>query len=105
MLGDGPFRARLTLPWRATYAVGAMIVGWGLAVVLAMAPTPVYSHYAGLATRPWGLSALANQQLAAGVMSVPGLRPLDGDRTRMRIRLARPDRPAPALGAGARGEH
>ena len=71
LLGDGPFRTRLTLPWRASYAVGAMVIGWGLAVVLATAPTPIYPHYAGLATRPWGLSALADQQLAAGIMWVP----------------------------------
>ena len=71
LLGDGPFKARLTLPWRATYAVGAMVVGWGLAVVIAMARTPIYAHYAELAHRPWGLSALADQQLAAGVMWVP----------------------------------
>ena len=72
LLGCGPFRTRLTLPWRAAYAVGAILVGWGLAVVIATAPTPLYSHYANLATRPWGLSALADQQLAAGVMWVPG---------------------------------
>lgn len=72
LLGDGPFRARLTLPWRAAYAVGAMVVGWGLAVVIAAAPSPLYVHYAELADRPWGLSALADQQLAAGIMWVPG---------------------------------
>jgi cytochrome c oxidase assembly factor CtaG len=71
LLGDGPFRARLTLPWRATYAVGAMVVGWALAVVIATAPSPLYAHYAHLSTRPGGLSALADQQLAAGVMWVP----------------------------------
>jgi len=71
LIGDGPFRARLTLPWRAAYAVGAMVVGWGLAVVIAAAPSPLYAHYAGLASRPWSLSALADQQLAAGVMWVP----------------------------------
>jgi putative membrane protein len=72
LLGDGPFKARLTLPRRATYAVGSMVVGWSLAVVIAMSQTPLYAHYADLATRPWGLSALADQQLAAGVMWVPG---------------------------------
>ncbi len=72
LLGDGPFRARLTLPWRAAYAVGAMVVGWGLAVVIAAAPSPLYAHYAELADRPWGLSPLADQQLAAGIMWVPG---------------------------------
>ena len=43
-----------------------------LAVVIATAPAPLYTHYAVLASRPWGLSALADQQLAAGVMWVPG---------------------------------
>jgi putative membrane protein len=71
LLGDGPFKARLTPSWRATYAVGTMVVGWGLAVVLATAPSPLYAHYADLASRPWGLSALTDQQLAAGVMWVP----------------------------------
>jgi putative membrane protein len=71
LLGDGPFRTRLTLPGRAAYSVGSMIVGWGLAVVIAMAPSPLYSHYADLVSRPWGLSALADQQLAAGIMWVP----------------------------------
>ncbi len=72
LIGDGPFRPRLTLAWRATYAVGAMVVGWGLAVVIATAPSPLYAHYADLVQRPWGLSALADQQLAAGIMWVPG---------------------------------
>jgi cytochrome c oxidase assembly factor CtaG len=71
LLGDAPFKARLTLPQRAVYAVGAMIVGWGLAVVIAMASAALYTHYADLATRPLHLSALADQQLAAGVMWVP----------------------------------
>jgi cytochrome c oxidase assembly factor CtaG len=71
LLGDGPFHARLSLPGRAVYAVCAMLVGWGLAVVIAMAPSPLYAHYADLSSRPWGLSALADQQLAAGIMWVP----------------------------------
>jgi putative membrane protein len=72
LLGDGPFRTRLTLPWRGIYAVGTLVVGWALAVVLADATSPLYSHYADLASRPGGISALTDQQLAAGVMWVPG---------------------------------
>jgi putative membrane protein len=71
LLGDGPFRVRVSLPARAAFAVGAMLVGWGLAVVIATAESPLYSHYADLTTRPLGLSALADQQLAAGIMWVP----------------------------------
>ena len=52
LLGDGPFKARLTLPWRAVYAVGAMVVGWGLAIVIATSPSPLYAHYADLWSRP-----------------------------------------------------
>ncbi|HEX6839647.1 MAG TPA: cytochrome c oxidase assembly protein, partial [Polyangia bacterium] len=37
----------------------------------AFARTPLYS-YADLGRRPGGISALADQQLAAGVMWVPG---------------------------------
>jgi putative membrane protein len=67
-----PLRASLLAPQRVLYAVGAMIVSWGLAVVLALAPNPLYDFYAHQASRPGGISALADQQLAAGIMWVPG---------------------------------
>jgi putative membrane protein len=67
-----PLRISLTPPLRVVYAIGAMIVGWLLAVVLALAPHPLYAHYAHEAARPGGISALADQQLAAGIMWVPG---------------------------------
>ena len=54
------------------YLVGAMVVGWLLAIVLALAPHPLYSFYAEQAGRPGGISALGDQQIAAGVMWVPG---------------------------------
>jgi cytochrome c oxidase assembly factor CtaG len=46
-----------------------------LAVLLAMWPSPLYD-YAHLATRPGGISALTDQQLAAGIMWGPGAVPL-----------------------------
>ncbi len=61
----------LSDPARVAYGVGAMLVGWVLAVVLAFAPDALYSAYANLAGRPLRLSALEDQQLAAGVMWVP----------------------------------
>lgn len=67
-----PFRARLSWLWRAAYTTTGMLVGWVLAVVLAFAPTPLYHAYASLPSRPGGISALADQQVAAGVMWVPG---------------------------------
>ena len=75
LLGGGPFRARLTLPHRAAFSIGSMIVGWVLAVVLATAPSPLSSDYAALASRPLGLTALEDQHLAAGIMWVPGSAP------------------------------
>ncbi len=62
-LGDGA---------RAIYGTAALAVSWILAIVLGLAPEPVYGAYAALAHRPGGLSALGDQQLAAGVMWVPG---------------------------------
>jgi putative membrane protein len=67
-----PLRTRLADAQRVAYAIGGMIVSWVLAVVLALAPHPLYSIYADQATRPGGISALADQQLAAGIMWVPG---------------------------------
>jgi putative membrane protein len=69
---SAPFRARLSWLWRAAYTTTGMLVGWVLAVVLAFAPTPLYHAYAALPSRPGGLSALGDQQIAAGVMWVPG---------------------------------
>ena len=51
---------------------GALLVSWVLAIVVALASTPLYPAYAHLAHRTAGLSALADQQIAGGVMWVPG---------------------------------
>ena len=67
-----PLRAMLDWPHRAAYVACATAAGWALAVVLALASHPLYSVYARLPHRPGGLSALADQQLAAGMMWVPG---------------------------------
>ncbi|MGZ4289363.1 MAG: cytochrome c oxidase assembly protein [Gaiellaceae bacterium] len=66
----GP-RRRLSDLARAAYGTGAILVSWALAVVLGFASSPLYQPYADLAHRPGGLSALADQQLAAGIMWVP----------------------------------
>jgi cytochrome c oxidase assembly factor CtaG len=67
-----PLHAPLAAGARIVYAIGAMIVSWLLAVVLALAPHALYAPYAHQAARPGGISALADQQLAAGIMWVPG---------------------------------
>jgi putative membrane protein len=72
VIPSAPLRIRLQAPQRIVFLIGGMIVSWALAVVLALAPHPLYSYYADLSSRPGGISAMADQQLAAGVMWVPG---------------------------------
>ena len=67
-----PLRTRLGEARRIAYVTLGATVCWLLAVVLAFAPSPLYASYSTLASRPGGLSALADQQLAAGIMWGPG---------------------------------
>jgi putative membrane protein len=72
VIDPGPLRPRLVWPVRIAYAASTMVVGWLLAITLVMVQHPIYGFYAALPTRPGGISALTDQQLAAGVMWVPG---------------------------------
>lgn len=72
VLGSPPLRARLDPSSGVLYVLTAATAAWALAVVLALAPSPLYPAYAELASRPGGLSALADQHLAAGIMWGPG---------------------------------
>jgi putative membrane protein len=72
VIDSPPLHARLGAVQRVAYLVGAMIVSWVLAIAIALAPHPLYEFYAHEATRPGGISALTDQQIAAGIMWVPG---------------------------------
>jgi cytochrome c oxidase assembly factor CtaG len=72
VIDPGPLRPRLVWPARIAYVAGAMVVSWALAITLVLLPHPAYGYYASLASRPGGISALTDQQLAAGVMWVLG---------------------------------
>lgn len=72
VVDPGPLRERMNLAIRAAYVAGAMGVGWVLAITLVLVKHPLYEHYAQLPTRPGHLSALADQQIAGGMMWVPG---------------------------------
>jgi putative membrane protein len=72
VIPSAPLHIRLSSPQRVVFLIGGMIVSWALAVVLALAPHPLYNYYADLSSRPGGISAMADQQLAAGIMWVPG---------------------------------
>ena len=62
---------RMPHPARALYVLLQMPQNTFLAVVLLNAPTVLYAHYATL-QRSWGLTALADQQAAAGIMWLAG---------------------------------
>jgi putative membrane protein len=68
VLDSPPLHPRLSPLWRAGYATAGAATGWVLALVLALAPRPIYPVYASLAHRPGGISAVGDQELAAGVM-------------------------------------
>jgi cytochrome c oxidase assembly factor CtaG len=72
LLAAATGRPQLSDGWRVAYGTGALLVSWLLAVTLGIATHPLYGAYAALAHRPLGLSALTDQQLAAGIMWVPG---------------------------------
>jgi cytochrome c oxidase assembly factor CtaG len=72
VIDPGPLRPRLVWPARIAYVAGAMVVSWALAITLVILPHPAYGYYAALASRPGGISALTDQQFAAGVMWVLG---------------------------------
>jgi len=72
VIDPGPLRPRLVWPVRIAYTAGAMVVGWLLAIALVIEPHAIYGYYSSLSSRPGGISALTDQQLAAGVMWVPG---------------------------------
>jgi putative membrane protein len=65
-----PVRApgRLSLLGRAVVVLLGMFVSWGLAVVIGYATQPLYAY----PMPGGGLSLLADQEIAAGVMWVPG---------------------------------
>ncbi len=72
VLGRSPARRRLPYGQRIAYVGGAVIANVGLAMFLAYAQHPLYSHYAHLAHRPGSISALTDQQIGAGFMWTAG---------------------------------
>lgn len=73
LLPSPPFHPRLSEFQLAIYATAGVAAAWLLAVILTLAPTPLYP--AQHSSHGSGLSALGDQQLAAGVMLGPGSLP------------------------------
>ncbi len=63
-----PLRPKLGYPGRIGLLVAALLPNIGISMVLAFSHSPIYSFYAHLTHRPGGISALADQQIAAGIM-------------------------------------
>ena len=72
LLEAPPIRARIDHLRRARWFVAGAVPGWIIAIVLAYAHHPLYPVYASLHHRAFGLSPLGDQELAAGIMWVPG---------------------------------
>ena len=55
---------------RAAYIFAAFVLGSPIGLVMALVPDVIYDFYANAHHRVWGLSALADQQIAGALMSV-----------------------------------
>jgi putative membrane protein len=71
-LGCPPARVRLSYWQRIAYLAAAAVPNIGLSMFVAFAQHPLYGHYAELAHRPGGITALVDQQLGAGIMWTAG---------------------------------
>lgn len=72
VIDSPPLARRLEQPQRAAYLTLAAVAGWLLALAIVLPATPIYSAYAVQHVGSGGMSALTDQQLAAGMMWVPG---------------------------------
>jgi putative membrane protein len=70
-VGRDPAPWRMPHPARVMYVFLQMPQNTFLAVVILFASTPLYHHYATL-NRPWGPTALVDQQIAGAVMWLAG---------------------------------
>jgi putative membrane protein len=68
VIDSAPAKASLSYVGRIGYVAAAIIPNVGVSMLLAFSRSPLYAPYAELAHRPGGISALADQQIAAGIM-------------------------------------
>ena len=71
VVGADPARRRLGYPVRALYLLLQMPPSSFLGMLFVFADAPLYPHYATLGS-PYGIDALADQQLAGGIMWLAG---------------------------------
>jgi len=68
VIASPPAKPSLSYPGRIAYMVAAIIPNVALSMLLAFSQAPLYAPYVQLAHRPGGISALADQQIGAGIM-------------------------------------
>jgi putative membrane protein len=73
IIDSRPLRSRLNAFQRAGYMAIASVLGVPLACYFVFSHSLVYADYAHVVHRPFGLTALADQQLAGGIMGLPVL--------------------------------
>lgn len=71
VIAADPARRRMAFPVRALYLLVQVPVNSFLGMAFVFAPAPLYAHYANLGS-PYGIDALADQQLAGGIMWLAG---------------------------------
>jgi cytochrome c oxidase assembly factor CtaG len=71
VISADPTRRRMPFPVRALYILIQVPVNSFLGMAFVFAPTPLFAHYATLGS-PYGITALADQQLAGGIMWLVG---------------------------------
>lgn len=72
VMAFSPAPRTLSYGRRIAYVAATAVPNIGLSMFLAFSQHPLYSHYAQLAHRPGGISALADQQIGAGFMWTAG---------------------------------
>jgi cytochrome c oxidase assembly factor CtaG len=76
LIDSPPLHTSLDDLRQGALAFATILSGWFLALILAFWPSPLYPAYAALAHRPGGISAMTDQQWAAGMMWMIGSLPL-----------------------------
>jgi putative membrane protein len=71
VIAADPARRRMAFPVRAQYLLVQVPVNSFLGMAFVFAPAPLYAHY-GVLGSPYGIDALADQQLAGGIMWLAG---------------------------------
>ncbi len=71
-----PARRSLSYMQRIAFVASTAVLNVGLSMYLAFAQHALYAPYAMLAQRPGGITALADQQIGAGIMWTAGDMPL-----------------------------